>query len=129
MTPFDLEQFRLGSATVTPTCRPRPKSSRRLDGLFLKGPIPWNWLCAAARQPGRALQVALAVRLWVGIKKSKQVQLSASRLVALGMDRHAVYRGLTALENAGLVTVARHTGRAPWVTVVEVDADSEGSGP
>ena len=128
MTPFDLEQLRLGPATVSPTLRARPKSSRRSNRLFLKGPISWNWLCAAARQPGRALQVALAIRLWVGIKKSNRVQLSTSKLIELGMNRHAVYRGLRALENAGLVTVVRHTGRVPWVTVVELDGNSEVSG-
>ena len=38
---------------------PRPKAGER----FLKGPIPMDWLSAAARLPGKSLHVAIAIWL------------------------------------------------------------------
>ena len=93
-----------------------------MAGRFLKGPIPWAWLSAAARLPGRALHVAIGIRLWTGIKKTDRIAFSVSTLAELGVSRPAAYRGLTALEGRGLVTVDRHRGRKPRVTVVEIDS-------
>ena len=90
--------------------------------MFLKGPIPWPWLSAAAQLPGRALHVAVGIRLLVGMKKTNRIALSVSWLAELGLSRHAVYRGLTALEGRGLVSIDRHRGRKPLVTVIEIDA-------
>ena len=100
---------------------PRPGT---MKGPFLKGPISWTWLSAAARLPGRALHVALSIRLLTGIKKSSRIALSVSKLLLLGVSRHAAYRGLTALEAEGLVSVDRHRGRKPMVTVIEIESDS-----
>ncbi len=58
---------------------------------------------------------------WV-IKKSSRIALSVSKLLLLGVSRHAAYRGLTALEDEGLVSVDRHRGRKPRVTVIEIDS-------
>ena len=101
---------------------PRPRRTPRRRGYFLKGPIPWNWLSAAARLPGRALHVALSIRFWTGIKKTDRIAVSVSGLSELGLSRHAVYRGLKVLEEAGLVSVVRHRGRKPWVTVMDIDS-------
>ncbi len=87
-------------------------------GIFLKGPLDWSWLCKAARLPGRALQVGLALLLIAGMKRSRTVRLSRKYPEQLGLDRHAQYRGLKALEKAGLVTVSRKPGSSPQVTVV-----------
>ena len=73
----------------------------------------------AARCPGRALHVALAIWHLVGVKKSVEVALSPARLRELGVDRHAGRRGLAALERAGMVAVVRRAGRAPWVTLLD----------
>ncbi len=95
---------------------------RRVQGRFLKGPVCWTWLSAAARLPGRALHVAVALRLLTGMKKTRRIALSVSWLAELGLSRHAAYRGLTALEGRGLVSVDRHRGRKPLVTVIEIDS-------
>ena len=39
---------------------------------------------------------------------------------AFNMERHAAYRGLAALEKAGLVSVVRYRGRASRVVLLEV---------
>ena len=124
MTNFpDPSRLRLSAharpATRRTTRTRRPRSQR---GRFLKGPIPWNWLSAAARLPGRALHVALSIRFWAGIKKTDRIAVSVSGLSELGLNRHAAYRGLQALEEAGLVSVVRHQGRKPWVTIIEIDS-------
>ena len=102
------------------TTRTRRTGSQR--GRFLKGPTPWNWLSAAARLPGRALHVALSIRFWTGIKKTDRIAVPISGLSELGLSRHAGYRALQVLEGAGLVSVVRHRGRKPWVTIIEIDS-------
>jgi hypothetical protein len=94
---------------------PRPAAGER----YLGGPIPWTWLSAAARLPGQALAVGLAVWLRGGIAKSAEVRLSLSGLDSeMGVKRDAARRGLAALERAGLVHVTRGLGRKPRVTLL-----------
>lgn len=87
---------------------------------FLQGPITLAWLAAASRQPGKALHVSIALWFLKGLTKSWQVKLTTQVLTELGVDRHAGYRGLAALERAHLVHVVRHRGRQPVVTILEV---------
>lgn len=121
---FDLERFRLsqhpaGMAQEQPSLRPpRHKPGER----FLKGPIPWNWLTKAAQQPGRALHVGICLWHLASMKDTRTVRFSTAQMLAMGIDRHAKARGLQALERAGLVSVIRHTGRLPLVTILEVPA-------
>jgi hypothetical protein len=84
---------------------------------FLKGPIPMSWLQAAAVLPGRALHVGLAIWHLVGLRSSETVLLSGFVLKGLHVDRYATRRALRSLEGAGLVSVERHRGRRPRVTV------------
>ena len=109
-------------ANTTLASRPSRKVPRHKAGQkFLKGPIPLNWLSTAARQPGKACHVALGLWFWVGVKKSCEVALSMSWLKAIfGVSRYSGYRGLAALEKVGLVSVVRHRGRKPVVTVLGV---------
>ncbi len=122
MSPLlDPERLRLCSVpTVVATTPPRPRSGQR----FLKGPIPLAWLELAAQQPGKSLHVGIALWFFAGLTKTRNVRVSLSRLSGLGMDRHAGSRALRALEAAGLVTVERHPGRVPRVTLLEVPSDA-----
>jgi hypothetical protein len=100
---------------------PSQKPPRHKAGeYFLRGPIPWKWLAQAARLPGKALHVANVVWFLAGIKSGRTVALSGSVLGDLGVDRYAKYRGLEALEKAGLVSVSRHVGRNPVVTILDL---------
>ena len=95
-------------------------ASQRLsvsDGRFLKGPIPWAWIIAAAELPGQALLVGLCVWRLAGATKSYNVSFGNSDLKPLGIDRAAKSRALQALETAGLISVARRRGRFPTVTL------------
>jgi hypothetical protein len=90
--------------------------TRRHVGLFLRGPIPWSWLLVAMGLRGRALAVAVTIWQRIGMA-GDQTAAVAINLSRLPFERTAAARGLAALEHAGLVTVVRHRGRRPVVTL------------
>jgi hypothetical protein len=57
------------------------------SGRFLKGPIPWSWIAAAAALPSRALLVGLCLWRLVGAMKTETVFFGNSDLRQLGIDR------------------------------------------
>jgi DNA-binding transcriptional ArsR family regulator len=87
------------------------------SGLFLKGPVPWPWIVAAAALPGKALLVGLCLWRLSGAMKSRTVGLGNADLMHVGIDRAAKSRALSELERAGLVEVERKPGRFPSVTL------------
>ena len=97
----------------------RQASQKRHHQHFLRGPVPIPWLARATALPGCALAVGLAVWFSAG-RSRKQTELSICNtlLGQFGVQRVAGYRGLRALEQAGLVTVERHRGRCPRVTIL-----------
>jgi hypothetical protein len=84
---------------------------------FLKGPIPWSWIAAASALPGQALLVGLCVWRLAGAMKNRTMFFGNSDLKPLGIDRSKKSRALHALEQAGLIKVARQPGRFPKVTL------------
>ena len=82
---------------------------------FLKGPIPMDWLSAAAHLPGKALNVALAVRWLVDMGGGKPAKLTAKALALLNISEDACSDGLRRLESAGLIAVTRQSGQRPTV--------------
>ena len=112
--------------TLSRTTKPvkRDKAPHHKSGdRFLRGPIPLNWLCAASVASGHGSGFKVAIVLWYlsGLnKQAKTIKLSGSVLRQLGTERHAAYRGLEALEKARLVSVERHVGRSPIVTIHNV---------
>ena len=83
------------------------------------GPVPLAWLLAAARLPGRALHVGLAIWCTAQPSGALSVHLSNTACVRFGLDRNAKYRGLDLLERTGLVAVERKRGRSPAVTILD----------
>ena len=123
-TDFNPDRLRLSSSSTSTAVRPAARLPHHQRGSkFLKGPIPLVWLTAAATQPGRALHVALAIWFLAGIKRAPTIALPTSLLSAFGVDRYAGYRGLNALERVRLVSVIRHPGRLPIVTILDTPAD------
>lgn len=92
-------------------------SSANIQGKFLRGPVPLDWLLQAAKLPGRTLHVGVALWYLDGFNRTRTVQLKPSVIRELGMDRHASYRALNRLEAAGLVSVVHKRGAAPMVTL------------
>jgi hypothetical protein len=103
----------------TETCNEAGAKRTPVSGdRFLKGPIPWSWITAAAALPGQALLVGLCVWRLAGAMKSETVSFGNSDLKPLGIDRPTKSRALRALERAGLINVNRQPGRFPKVSLI-----------
>jgi hypothetical protein len=76
-----------------------------------------DWLSAAASLPGKAINLALAVRWLVDMNRGKPVKLTAKALVLLNVSEDACGDGLRRLEAAGLITVTRQPGQRPTVGI------------
>jgi hypothetical protein len=85
---------------------------------FLKGPIPWPWIEAAARLPGKALAVGLVLWREIGMDGSGSVRLTTAKLAGLNLDRAGKARALKSLEAAGLVHVERNGRHTPLVRII-----------
>jgi hypothetical protein len=86
-------------------------------GRYLKGPVPWPWIIAAAALPGKALIVGLCLWRLAGATHNRTVVLGNRELAPFGIGRAAKSRALAALEGVGLVTVKREANRFPVVTL------------
>ena len=99
----------------------RAKKAKRQGAQFLRGPVPLAWLYRAAKLPGKALAVSLAVHYKAGVENTREpIAVTAKLLERFGVSRKAGYRGLEALERTGLVSVDRRRGRCPRVTISEI---------
>jgi hypothetical protein len=102
-----------------------PSRQTKSTGKFIRGPIDWGWVSSAAKHPGRALHVAIAIAYLDGFEKTGTVTVRPGVCRELGVDRHASYRALRQLEAAGLVTITRKRGAAAVVTVIRRNSMSE----
>jgi hypothetical protein len=106
-----------------PTSQKLPRHKRGQE--FLCGPVPLPWLRQAAMLRGKALAVGIALWFKAGVTKRREVKATGTLWGKLGIHRKSAYRGLSALETSGLITVVRHAGRAPVVTIVEVASPTD----
>jgi hypothetical protein len=130
--PFDPERLRLNGSSCRGNQTPRPaKPPRHRPGeWFLRGPIPWTWLEAAARLRGKALALGLVLWREAGRRGGRRtVKLCLSR-AGLGLNESAARRALRSLEAAGLVRIDRQPGHGLFVTILDAPvADGEGRMP
>jgi hypothetical protein len=86
----------------------------------LKLPIPWGWWTRAAKSPGPALPVALALWFQAGwLGNEATFPFAASDWTDFGLTRYMVGDGLAALLSDDLVDLDRSSGRPTIVTVRE----------
>jgi DNA-binding MarR family transcriptional regulator len=85
---------------------------------FLKGPIPMPDIATAARLPGQALAVFLAVYHRTALTREPGVRLPRALMQELGVTKDAKARALRLLEAAGLIHVERSPGRQPNITLI-----------
>jgi hypothetical protein len=116
----DLDSLRINHIAVP---APKKRAPRHKAGeKFLGGPVPLSWLASAAKLPGKALHVTVALWFFAGLRATHQINFPMRWLkTVFGVNRTSAYRGLVALEKVGLVSVLRHRGRASIVTLLEVD--------
>jgi hypothetical protein len=125
---IDLQAFTLQPGDPFPKLgRPQRQRRPKPTGRFLSGPVSWDWLTAAAKLPGKALHVALVIQFLAGLNKSATLRVSRDELDRFGLKRTTAYRALAALESVCLVSVSRHPGRLPVVTITADHAVKETS--
>jgi hypothetical protein len=96
---------------------PRHHGKARRKETFVKVPLWWfEQATRATRSPQAFVAVWLLHRSWKA--KSPTFPVSNSQLGDRGADRQIKRRALANLEKAGLITIERHNGRAPRVTLV-----------
>jgi hypothetical protein len=112
---LDMPEAMMATATQGPLGVTRGRS---IQGRFLRGPVPLDWLQQTAQLPGRAFHAGVALWFLDGFQQTGTVQARPGVLRDFGLDRHASYRALRELEKAGLVSVVRKRGAAAMVTLL-----------
>ncbi len=102
---------------VEVTTRWSGAKGNRNTGRFLKK-TPLDPLQRAARIPGRALHVYLAIRHRCDLRREQIVTLPADYLRAWGISKDVKRRALAELETTGLIRVKRRIGRTARVTLL-----------
>ena len=87
---------------------------------FLRGPIPMAWLNEAARLPGKALNLGIAIWWLAGMAQTKTFKLTGKALDQLGVSRDTAADALKRLEGRGLIRVQRAPGQRPTVEILSV---------
>ncbi len=87
--------------------------------LFLRGPIPLDWLASAASLPGKTLHVGIALWWLHGMANKKPFKLTKKALQSLNVERDAAGAALVRLELAGLICVVRKPGQRPTVSMLK----------
>ena len=123
MDPVNLDEFRATSGGGVTRAKSQRPPRHRAGEWFIKGPLPGLWIGRAARLPGRALHVALALWHLAGLANGRRVKPTWRIWERLGLRPDAGRRGLAALERAGLVEVKRGAGRCPEVAILDVGED------
>jgi hypothetical protein len=86
---------------------------------FLKGPIPLDWLTAAAQLPGKAINVGIALWWLAGMSKTGILKLTRQSQLALNISKDAERDGLRRLQQAGLIELTARPGQRHSVRIIE----------
>ncbi len=85
--------------------------------LFIKGPVPLEWLSAVAKLPGKCLNVAMAIQWLMGMSGGKPAKLTAKALRSLNVSDDTTSDCLRRMEQAGLIDVTRQPGQRSVICV------------
>lgn len=112
LTPKDV---RLTDAAVDSGNRHRP--GKRGERFIMR--IPLSWKVAVIHLSGQASAVGDFIWYLVGMKRSREVELSFKHMSEeFRLSVRTCRRGLLALEKAGLISIKRRRGRKSIVTVL-----------
>jgi hypothetical protein len=96
----------------------RKAGKRKIKGLFLKGPVPLDWLERSARLGGKCLSLGLALWFTAGLTKNDTFKVQGKTLKTLSIGRQAYYRCLSKLEKAGLIKTEHSKGCSTIITIL-----------
>jgi len=113
---FSLDQIdldkELGVATLI-----KPKPAKQA-GLFIKGPIPLDWLKKANNIGGSTGLVATMLWFYAGITGSKTIKLDSKIDDVTGLTRQSRQHALKKLEWHRLIKLFPQRGGYPRVTIL-----------
>lgn len=98
---------------------------KKQEGMFIKGPIPLDWITRAARLPGRTMNTAMALWFLAGLCSSDTIRLSKKTYGQFSVTRSSVSRHLNCLEKEGLIRVNKRLGRLSKVTILKNSTKSK----
>jgi hypothetical protein len=87
-------------------------------GLFIKGPVPLDWIKSANNIGGSAGLVATMLWFYVGLTGSKTIKLDSKLDDITGLSRQTRQSILKKLERHGLIKVIPRHGAYPTVRVL-----------
>jgi hypothetical protein len=97
-----------------PVADGKPVTSKKGDRLFLKGPLPFEWIAQACPDP--ASRLALIVRAFMEIEGKDRVRISMKICRHAGIvNRYQRRRCLARLAATGLFEVSAAHGRSPVI--------------
>jgi hypothetical protein len=97
--------------------KPNPLPKRQ-PGLFIKGPIPLDWLKKANNLGGSTGLVAVMLWFYAGIACSKTIKLDSKIDDVTGLTRQTRQGILKRLEWHGLIKLFPQRGGYPRVTIL-----------
>ena len=104
----------------TPPLQVIAKKPIRPSKLFIKGPIPFEWLSRANALGGSTGIVATGLWLYVGLNGSKYFKVDSKLDQFAGVTRQTRQHALHKLQGAGLIKLKEHHGAYPFVEVITV---------
>jgi len=81
-----------------------------------------DWISEAAKLPGKAFHLAVAIQWLAGMGSPTKLKITAKALELLGVSKDAYRDGLRRLEEAELISVERRVGQFPWVSINTKDS-------
>jgi hypothetical protein len=93
---------------------------------FVRGPIPYDWLRVALSFGGKAGNLVFAIWWLAGIERGSPIRLTKQVLSDFKISTRTSRRLLVDFERAGLVSVDRHRGRGPLVTLLSLRCSRKG---
>jgi len=95
-------------------------SLRQESKFFLHPQIQLIWIEKAAQLGIQALVVGILLQFRALLSQKAEVTLPQDFLSRFGVSRGTKQRALKNLEKAGLISVARETGRNPTITILAI---------
>ena len=86
---------------------------------FVKGPIPLEWITAAAQLPGKAINVGIALWWLAGMSTTGILKLTRQSQLALNISKDAERDGLRRLQQAGLIELTARPGQRHSIRIIE----------
>lgn len=87
------------------------------SGPFLKGPITISWLNRVARLPGKAINVALAIRWLSDMNADYPIKLTRKAMEQFNFSSDAASDALRLMEKEGLIKVQKRPGQKPLIEI------------